>query len=77
MFFHIVLQEVSGQEEEALPQGVDTGSLAFSYFSNFIFSFFPYLSPFLNLSAFTGADTSAKDLEPGVTEVVVELAPNV
>jgi len=29
------------------------------------------------LSAFAGADTSAKDPEPVVTEVVVESTPNV
>ena len=68
-------EKSEGQEEEALPQGVDTGFLTLSCFPNFIcfLSFFPLLT----LSAFAGADTSAKDLKPLVTEVAVEFAPNV
>ena len=64
-----------GQEKEALPQEADTGSLAFSYFPNFIY--FLFFFPILTLSAFASADTSAKDLEPVVIKVVVESAPNV
>ena len=64
-----------GQEEEALPQGADTGSLAFSYFPNFIY--FLFFFTILTLSAFASANTGAKDLEPVVIEVVVESAPNV
>ena len=64
-----------GQEEEALPQGADTGSLAFSYFPNFIY--FLFFFPILTLSAFARADIGAKDLKPVVIEVVVESAPNV
>ena len=49
--------------------------LTLSCFPNFIcfLSFFPLLT----LSAFAGADTSAKDLKPLVIEVAVEFAPNV
>ena len=68
-------EKSEGQEEEALPQGADTGFLTLSCFPNFIcfLSFFPLLT----LSAFAGADTSAKDLKPLVIEVAVEFAPNV
>ena len=71
----IVANVAAPYQEEALPQGADIGSLAFSCLSIFISSSFP--PPLLTLFAFAGADTGAKDPEPVVTEVVVEPAPNV
>lgn len=68
----MIADVASPYQEEALPQGVDTGSLAFSYFYHLYFIFF-----LLTLSVFVGADISAKDLGPIVTKVVMELSPNI
>ena len=68
-------EKSEGQKEEALPQGADTG-----FFNSLLLSqlyMFSFLLPLLTLSAFAGADTSAKDLKPLVTKVAVEFAPNV
>lgn len=67
----MIADVASPYQEEALPQGVDTGSLAFSYFSHLYFFFL------LTLSIFAGADISAKDLGPIVTKAVMELSPNI
>ena len=72
----IIADVAAPYQEEDLPQGVGTSSLAFPCFPTFIVIII-FLPPFLTLSAFANTDTSAKDLELVVTEVIVEPAPNV
>ena len=66
------------QEEETLPQEVDTGFFFVFFFSLSHFTFLPWFFPHFSIvSTFTVDDTSVRGPELVVPEVVVESAPEV